>query len=456
MNNANFSDPNFPIPTPEIDQTSPVVTAPAADFNANDFNADNAVSTCVPVSGVNSSSETPKPLETARPVEAARPQALHPLTAMLIGGALSCVLVGMGFVMGARRNVAVGAPDPIQQIGGTNSSGGVTPSSGNAIVAAVKRVGPAVMNVDSKFGKGGSMEFLPAPGQSDGPREGKGTGVVIDSKRGLMLTNAHVVYGATAIEVTTPENQKYSGRLVGSDRLSDIALVELDNKKLPQATLATLKNARDLQIGEWVIAIGNPFAQENTVTVGVISAVGRTIGPTPLPGGKGGQTMMLTDMVQTDAAINPGNSGGPLCNINGEVIGINTAIYGIGTGLGFTIPINKAKAVADTLLRNGGKVPFIGVDMVSITPEMQKDLSLKDARGVLVRRVLPGSPAAQAGIVAGDVIRKVAGQQIKDSESVQDIVRAKNIGETATIEIIRNGKDPKTLKMKIAARPNIN
>ncbi len=477
MNNANFPDSsgsnapqdNTLTPVPDTSNHAANATlswqtiAPTDESAGNTslpttFN-DSPVSAGVPVVSAQAVDEQKTRDEMARPIEASRPQALQPVTAMLLGGALSCLLVGMGFVMGARRGVSTGAPDPVQQIGGISGAGalsGVTQSSGNAIVDAVKRVGPAVMNVDSKFGKGGTMEFLPSPGQGDGPREGKGTGVVIDSKRGLMLTNAHVVYGATAIEVTTPDNQKFSGRLVGSDRLSDIALVELANKNLPQAKLATLKNARDLQIGEWAIAIGNPFAQENTVTVGVISAVGRTVGPAPVPGGKSGQTMSLTDMVQTDAAINPGNSGGPLCNINGEVIGINTAIIPFGTGLGFTIPINKAKAVADMLLRNGGKVPFIGVEMLPVTKAIQKDLGLKEANGVLIKRVVPNSPAAQAGIQTGDVIRRIDDKPIKDSETIQDLVRLKNIGETANIEILRNGNTKKTLKMKIAARPNIN
>jgi serine protease Do len=312
---------------------------------------------------------------------------------MLLGGALSLLLVGTGFMLGSRRG---GALDPVQQIAGTTDYSSVNASSGGAIVNAVKRVGPAVMNVDTRFGGGGSREFLPDPSEM-GPRSGKGTGVIIDSKRGLMLTNAHVVSGAEQIQVTAPDGKKYSGRLIGSDPSNDIALVELSNKKLPQARLASFTDPKQLRIGEWAIAIGNPFAQENTVTVGVVSAVGRQVGPAPMPG-KPGQSITLTDMIQTDAAINPGNSGGPLCNINGEVIGINTAILPVGQGLGFTIPINKAKAVADTLLRNGGKVPYIGIRMLPVDAKSIKDFALKEKSGVFVQQVEEKSPAERAGL----------------------------------------------------------
>jgi serine protease Do len=375
---------------------------------------------------------------------------MRPLNAMLLGGALSCLLVGLGVFIGSR---STGQPmDPVQQIGGVGSYSGVNAVSGNAIVEAVKRVGPAVMNVDTKFGRGGTQEFLPSPGGM-GPREGKGTGVVIDSKKGLMLTNAHVVQGAERIQVTTRDGKKYSGRLVGSDRFSDIALVELSNKKLPQARLAAYTDPKALAIGEWAIAIGNPFAQENTVTVGVISAVGRQVGPAPLPGGRPGETIRLTDMIQTDAAINPGNSGGPLCNIRGEVIGINTAIIPFATGLGFTIPISRAKTVALMLLRNSGKVPYIGIRMLTVDAEVQKEFSVAEKKGVFVQDVVKGSPADSAGLRAGDVIRAIDGKAVDTSEAAQAGVQSKKIGETVKIEIVR-GKARRTLSMKLAPRPD--
>jgi serine protease Do len=309
------------------------------------------------------------------------------------------------------------------------------------------------MNVDTTFGKVKDSNFLPDPGSGMRPREGKGTGVVIDSQRGLMLTNAHVVAGAQKIQVTNRDGKKYTGRLIGSDRYNDIALVELSNKSLPAARLAPLKNGKDLRIGEWAIAIGNPFAQANSVTVGVISAVGRTIGPAPMPGGRNGELIHLTDMIQTDAAINPGNSGGPLCNIKGEVIGINTAIIPFATGLGFTIPINKAKSVADMLMANGGKVPYIGIEMLPVDKVLQQDFGLKDSNGALVKAVQPNSPASAAKLLPGDVIRAINGKPIKNSEEIQRLVRRAKVGEVLRIDVLRNSTVKQKLTLKIGSRP---
>ncbi|MBV9866635.1 MAG: trypsin-like peptidase domain-containing protein [Abitibacteriaceae bacterium] len=376
--------------------------------------------------------------------EVMRPPATNPFTMMLIGGVLACALIGLGMFLQSLRG-HTGPLDPISYVGTTSSE------SGNAIVEAVRRVGPAVLNVDSRFGKSGPSDFLPDPGSDAQPREGKGTGVIINSKRGLMLTNAHVVAGAQKIQVMTRDGDVYTGRIIGTDRMSDVAVVEVSSKSLPEAKLAPLKNSRDLAIGQWAIAIGNPFAQANTVTVGVVSATGRAI---PVPG-RNGSTLQLTDMIQTDAAINPGNSGGPLCNIRGEVIGINTAIYGIGTGLGFSIPINKAKAVADQLISKG-KVshPYIGIHMTSVTDALKTDMGLPDPYGALVQAVEPKSPAAQAQIQVGDTIRSVDGRKMKSSEDVQRYVGGKSVGDVIKIDIVRNSTVKKTLTLKIGDRPD--
>lgn len=356
--------------------------------------------------------------------------ATDPLLAMLLGAVLACGLLGAGIGIGR-----AGRDEPDRDIlSVAPAAAGVSARSGNAIVRAVAAVGPAVMNVDSTFGQSNSNE-LPLPGES-GPREGKGTGFVIDSRRGLMLTNAHVVAGARKIQVTTRDGDKFTGRVLGYDRRSDIAVVVLSNKSLPQARLATFHDARELPIGDWAIAIGNPFAQENTVTVGVLSAVGRTL---PVPASEHGEAFALTDMMQTDAAINPGNSGGPLCNLRGEVIGINTAIIPFGQGLGFTIPINKAKVVADQIIKNG-KVshPYIGVVVVAVSDGLQNRYGLPDESGALVRGVEPGSPAAKAGLLPGDIIRKLDGQTMKSNEDVVKFVGRQKVGVTLRIEVLRN------------------
>ncbi len=372
----------------------------------------------------------------------------HPKTplsnvfALLLGGVLACLLVTVGYFLGAKNNVSA-LP---------------TSDGGDAITRAVQMVGPAVMNVDTELAKAGNAEFLPAPGESDEPRMGKGTGFVIDSKRGLMLTNAHVVSdpdsGASAkkIIVTTREGKKYEGKVLGKDRQSDIAVVQLNNKALPEAKLADFKNAKELLIGQWVIAIGNPFGQANTVTVGVLSAVGREI---PVPAGRNGQPFKLTDLIQTDTAINPGNSGGPLCNLKGEVVAINTAIIPYGTGLGFCIPIYKAKAVAEQLIKDGKiRRTYIGVMMKPIDAALQKDFGMPDKSGGFIQSVAPGSPAAKAGLKIADVIRKIDGQTMPHDKAVSSFMATKKIGDTIKIEIIRNNSAKQTVTLKIAERAN--
>ncbi|HEX8552489.1 MAG TPA: trypsin-like peptidase domain-containing protein [Abditibacteriaceae bacterium] len=446
--------PSVPVSTVEFDRTEPV--APAINTQRVEPPAQPLPPVAMPAPPMSSpaphrfSSQPigkadlpPAPPETVR-TETVRVATLNPLAAMLGGGVLACACVALGALLGARgRESETSVP-------GTS---GVNATSGGAIVSAVRSVGPSVMNVDTEFSRaGGSREFLPDPSMGTQPQRGKGTGVVIDTKRGLMLTNAHVVAGAKTIRVTTREGQEYPGKLLGSDRLTDIAVVVLSNKTLPQAKLAPIKDPRkDLAIGEWAIAIGNPFAQANTVTVGVVSAVGRAI---PVPGGRDGQGFQLTDMIQTDAAINPGNSGGPLCNIRGEVIGINTAIIPFGTGLGFTIPINKAMSVADQLIKKGKvKHPFIGIRMLPISDGVQKDFGLPDKDGTFVQGVEPGSPAAKAGIKSGDVVRRVNGKAVKTADEVQRLVAGKKVGESLAFEILRNNSVKRTVKITIGDRP---
>ena len=388
------------------------------------------------------------PVEVLAPEPPRVSSATNPLMAMLAGGLLSCLLLGSGILIGRGGQSGGGDVMTSSPIGSS-----VNANSGNAIVRAVKAVGPAVMNVDTTFGRPETTDFLPAPGAGqDGPREGKGTGFIIDSKRGLMLTNAHVIAGAQKIQVTNRDGKTYTGRVLGFDRRSDIGVVVLSNKSLPQAKLASFKDARDLPIGDWAIAIGNPFAQENTVTVGVLSAVGRTL-PVPPQGREEG--FALTDMMQTDAAINPGNSGGPLCNLNGEVIGINTAIIPYGQGLGFTIPINKAKSVADQIIKNGKVLhPFIGVLVVPINDAIQSDYGLPDKQGALVRGIEPNSPAEKSGLQDGDVIRKLDGQTMRNNDEVVKEIGRKKVGDVVKIEVLRNNSIKKTLTLKVGDRPN--
>jgi serine protease Do len=389
-------------------------------------------------------SPAPIPVQSvpvAEPVNAHR--ATNPLLSMLAGALLSAGLLGAGIAIGRS---------------GGGASGAVTSGSGdysgpNPVAQVAREVGPAVMNVDTTFGKTGKANFLPRPGQAENipERKGKGTGFVFDTKNGYMLTNAHVAAGAKELQVTTREGRKITGKVLGYDRESDIAVVQLADKTLPQVKLATFKDPKKLEIGDWTVAIGNPFGQENTVTVGVLSATGRKL---PVPPGEEGPGFELTDMLQTDTAINPGNSGGPLINLKGEVIGINTAIIPYGQGLGFSIPINKAKRVADQIIAHG-KVfhPYIGVSVKSINDALKQDYGLPDKNGALVQTVAPDSPASKAGLRPGDVVRSLDGKPVKSNKEFVDGLAGRKVGDTVKIEILRNGSIKQTLNMKVGDKP---
>ena len=241
------------------------------------------------------------------------------------------------------------------------------------------------------------------------PRRGLGSGVIIDPS-GLALTNAHVVDGASQIEVTMLDGTKHRARIVGADKKTDLAVLRLDvnGKRVP---FLPLGDSNDVQVGDWVLAIGSPFGLQATVTSGIVSAKARQIGAGP-----------YDDFLQTDAAINPGNSGGPLVNMRGEVIGINSAVVRGGSGIGFAIPASMARRVASQLVEHG-KVTrgWLGVVLQPLTPE----LAALPGKGVLVTEVMPDSPAARAGLKPGDVVLEVAGRKI---EHAADVARAVGLG----------------------------
>ncbi len=388
----------------------------------------------------------PVSLQTPEPVNAHR--ATNPLFSMLAGALLSAALLGAGIAIG-------------RSSGGSNALTSAVANDDfdvlNPAARVARDVGPAVMNVDTTFGKTAKSDFLPRPGQAPESHEGqkgKGTGFVFDSKNGYMLTNAHVAAGAKELQVTTRDGKKIKGKVLGFDRQSDIAVVQLADKTLPQVKLATFTDPKTLAIGERTVAIGNPFGQENTVTEGILSATGRTL-PVPPSEENGGGGFALTDMLQTDTAINPGNSGGPLINLKGEVIGINTAIIPYGQGIGFSIPINKAKRVADEIIEHG-KVfhPYLGVSVKSVTDALKQDYGLPDKNGALVLTVAPDSPAAKAGLRSGDVIRSMDGKQVKSNKDFVDSVAGRKVGSSVKVEILRNNSVKQTLNLKIADKPD--
>ncbi|MDX2231943.1 MAG: HhoA/HhoB/HtrA family serine endopeptidase [Leptolyngbyaceae cyanobacterium bins.349] len=327
----------------------------------------------------------------------------------------------------------------------------IPPSSNpNFIAQAVERVGASVVRIDSArrvanelpdaFKNPFFRRFFgdEAPSERERVERGTGSGFIL-SADGRILTNAHVVSGTDTVEVTLRDGRTFEGRVVGSDTVTDVAVVKIEAKGLPRVTIGA---SEKLAPGQWAIAIGNPLGLDNTVTAGIISAIGRSSTQVGVPDKR-------VSFIQTDAAINPGNSGGPLLNDRGEVIGVNTAIRADAQGLGFAIPIETAQRVANQLFAKG-KVdhPYLGIQMVDLTPAIRKeinqnqDFKLKINRdeGVLIVRVMDGSPAAQAGIQQGDIIQKVAGQSVKTAGDVQAVVEASRIGEAIALEIIRNGQ----------------
>jgi Do/DeqQ family serine protease len=277
-----------------------------------------------------------------------------------------------------------------------------------------------------------------SPGEYRTP--GLGSGVIVD-KRGYVLTNFHVIRGADAVTVRLSTKEEYRGRIIGTDTKTDLAVIRFDPDR--ELTTASLGNSDALRVGEWAIAIGNPFGLDQTVTVGVISAVGREAG-----------IATYENFIQTDASINPGNSGGPLVNLRGEVIGINTAIVAAGQGIGFAIPANMVKRITAQLV-DRGKVTrgWIGISMQPLTRELAESLGLKDTRGAVVSRVLPQSPAAAAGLAQNDVIVAFEGTPIESYHQVQRLSAEAEVGKAITLDIVRKG-ERRSVQLKVAEAPD--
>ena len=320
----------------------------------------------------------------------------------------------------------------------------------NFITDVVTDVGPAVVRIDASrtvsqsipdvFNDPGFRQFfggrLPQGGQERTER-GLGSGFII-SDDGRIITNAHVVDGADTVTVTLKDGRILDGQVLGSDPVTDIAVIKVNERDRPTVALG---NSDQLQPGEWSIAIGNPLGLDNTVTVGIVSAVGRSSNQVGVPDKR-------VEFIQTDTAINPGNSGGPLLNQQGEVIGVNTAIINGAQGLGFAIPINMVERIATELAETGQvEHPFVGIQMITLSPAVKEEinndpnsgLTVEEETGVLIARVLTDSPAAKGGLRAGDVITAIDGTSVADADEVQRVVGDGNVGQTLTLEVQRNG-----------------
>ena len=306
----------------------------------------------------------------------------------------------------------------------------------NVIVRAVERVGPAVVRIDTVKEISNPLGRMLGIGPSIQRQQGQGSGFITRAN-GLIFTNEHVVRGADRVAVTLPDGRRFTGKVLGGDPLTDVAVVKVVADNLP---VASLGNSDQLKPGEWAIAIGNPFGLNNTVTAGIISAVGRTDANI----GEG----QRVPYIQTDAAVNPGNSGGPLINASGQVIGMNTAIRKApGAGLSFAVPINLAKRIAQQIVRTGeASHPFIGVHLLGLTPQIAREINansnrcnLPETDGVVVVDVMDNSPAAAAGLRQCDMILRVDGTAVRNPAEVQLAVDRGTVGQELPITLQRDG-----------------
>jgi S1-C subfamily serine protease len=335
------------------------------------------------------------------------------------------------------------------------SSEQIQADNSNFITIAVAKVGPAVVKVDAvQLTSKNALadKFLGDLSGEERIEKGTGSGFII-SADGKIVTNAHVVDGVDQVKVTLKNGRVLAGKVVGIDKVTDVAVLQVNAQNLPTVTLG---DSEKLVQGEWAIAIGNPLGLDNTVTVGIISATGRTSSQVGIPDKR-------VSFIQTDAAINPGNSGGPLLNAKGEVIGINTAIRAHAQGLGFAIPIQTAKRITPQLFATGKvRHPYLGVQMIPLTSELKagiaKEPTLRSKvtaeHGALVMEVMPSSPAESGGIKPGDVIIKVADQSINTPNDVQQQVEASKIGENLKLVVSREGQE-RSLDIKPSVFPSI-
>ncbi|HME69483.1 MAG TPA: DegQ family serine endoprotease [Myxococcota bacterium] len=334
----------------------------------------------------------------------------------------------------------------------TGTSGGTLPS----FVSLVEAVSPAVVHVKvvsvvKTSGPEGGFPFpfgedspfhgfrLPPMQPPSGRQLGSGSGFII-RKDGVVLTNNHVVEQAKEITVALSDSHEFPAKILGRDPKTDLAVLKIDAKTdLP---VAQLGDSDALKVGEWVVAIGNPFGLDNTVTAGIVSAKGRAIGNGP-----------YDQFIQTDAPINPGNSGGPLFNQRGEVVGINTAIFsqsGGNIGIGFAVPINVAKELVPQLETEGHVTRgWLGVSIQKLTPELAESLGVSETQGALVAGVTPGSPAAKAGLKTGDVITTYDGKKVEEHGGLPSLVAATPVGATVPVQVLRD-RDVKTLSVTVA------
>ncbi|MFN8614332.1 MAG: trypsin-like peptidase domain-containing protein [Vampirovibrionales bacterium] len=383
-------------------------------------------------------------------------QSLSSKTLAALALTVSVVSVGWQWAQPLTHQVTLSSPPQLDSgVQPSVNAGGASALLGNhpQVVADVaQQVAPGVVNIDvsrteAVRGGGpaypgmGSMEeelfrqFFGLPGnpfRSGAPSErvitGNGSGVII-SAEGHVVTNNHVVNGASNITVTLNDGRKVPAKLIGTDKYTDLAVLKISAPNLKPVPLG---DSEALRPGEFVIAVGSPLGFDHTVTLGIISAISRRVP----------DINMNMDFIQTDAAINPGNSGGPLVNLDGQVVGINTAISGRGQNIGFAIPVNVVRSVSQTLIDSGSiKRPWVGIAMTPLNPDLAKSLGLSDkTEGIVVAQVMPGSPAEAAGFLSGDIVQRMNGQKVASAKDVQGVIQQLPLGSKATFQVLREGK----------------
>jgi len=306
-------------------------------------------------------------------------------------------------------------------------------------VQAAQKATPSVVNITAKIARTSRnsqedfFNFFGGRGGGGGPVEGSGSGVVY-SENGYILTNNHVVEGASELEVTLADNRKYKATVVGTDTRTDLAVIKIDATGLIPAEVG---NSDDVRIGEWVLAVGNPFDLTSTVTAGIISAKGRNIDLL----GKGAS---IEAFIQTDAAVNPGNSGGALVDAQGKLIGINTAIAtrtGSFQGYSFAIPVNLVRRVVDDIINYGTyKRPYLGVTILELDSDLAKELSVDASQGVVIDELVDGGSAQYAGLQVKDVIIGIDGREVKSVPELQEVIGRAKVGDTVNLKVLRKSK----------------
>ena len=352
-----------------------------------------------------------------------------------------CSLLLIGSVAFAPLPGAAFAAAPIPEVGGVPTLAPmlarITPGVvGVSVRGRVREENPLLQ--DPFF-----RRFFNLPNQrqmQERETQATGSGVIVDAARGYVLTNGHVVENATKIEVTTKDNRRFTARLIGRDPETDVAVLQIPGENL---TAVPLGNSDALQVGDFVLAIGNPFGLGQTVTSGIVSALGRS--------GLGIEG--YEDFIQTDASINPGNSGGPLVNLQGQMVGINTAILAPGggnIGIGFAVPINMARRVMDQLIRYGevhrGR---IGVEIQDLTPELAQAMNTTQTTGAVIRKVEPGSPAARAGLRSGDLVVAVDGIPVRSGTQLRNAIGLSRIGEAVGLTVVRHCGGEERLEVRV-------